>query len=339
MALTSYGEHNLVIEQDYNLRFNEIVVGDPQITISSDTSGNVDVDVNVWYGRKQEETARWRYVGMEYSTAQNAANNIRNALTFQQYSWEFGTYLSGGNLQIGYYKSEQAPRLESDIAVVKNGNGAMYDVVVDAHVTGSDYVTSPGSTTSQNNLQQYLQTLQGWNNYKSGWNVGKSISAAGADNIVLVTAPTRTREFEIAGQDIMPKGGESGLSSVTFPMWYRCTDTYRCQVKYTGMTLNACRNLYTQLNNNNGWYLSVHPYKYEYNSQAKNFNWTQDVSSTTYQCLNEFRSTKGDGNMWTAELDLCQEVQSYTTQPNNVSQWSWPALWSSKIPGLSTYLV
>lgn len=132
MALTSYSANNLVIEEDYNVRFNEILVGDPEVTVEFDLSGNPAMQINSWYRTQQEETARWRWVGMNYDTAQNCANAVRNALTFEKYTWQFGTYLSGTTLLYGYYKDKAAPVLESDVAVVKNGNGSMYDVVVDA---------------------------------------------------------------------------------------------------------------------------------------------------------------------------------------------------------------
>lgn len=187
-------------------------------------------------------------------------------------------------------------------------------------------------------MQTYLNTLTGWNDYPSGWQNGHGISAAGADNLVLVAAPTRTRSFEIAGQDILPIGGEGGLSSVTFPIWYKCTDSYVCQVKYTGMTLAACRSLYSSLNSANGWYYSYHPYVYKYNSQWQETQWQTDNTKTLYQCLNEFKATKGDGNMWTAELNLHVDTYEYTRNPQYASSPNWPQLWRTKIPGLSAYL-
>lgn len=143
MALTSYGAHNLVIEQDYNLRFSEIVAGEPEVTVRTLSGGNPTVSIDTWRRFSQEETARWRYVGMEYNAAKNAADSIRTQLTHSVYEWRFGTYLTGGNLQYGYYKEKQSPVLESDVTVVKNGNGAMYDVLVDAHMTDVNYSTEP----------------------------------------------------------------------------------------------------------------------------------------------------------------------------------------------------
>lgn len=68
MALTSYGAHNLVIEQDYCKKFNTIEVGEPTVTV--ELSGNRPVvQINTWYKTLQEETARFRYIGMNYSTA------------------------------------------------------------------------------------------------------------------------------------------------------------------------------------------------------------------------------------------------------------------------------
>lgn len=161
-----------------------------------------------------------------------------------------------------------------------------------------------------------MNSLDGWSSYPSGWNVGHGISAAGAGNIVIEAAPTRKREFKIAGQDIMPVGGEGGLSSVTFPIWYKCTDTYTCQVKYPGMTLAACRNLRNSLNASNGWWYSYHPYVYKYDASTSAFVWQEDVTKTLYQCQNHYKATKGDGNMWTAELNLYVEIEEYTKNPS-----------------------
>lgn len=336
MALTSWGANNLVIEQDYGIRFNSIEVGQPEVTI--ELSGNQPTaSVKTWWHGMQEETARWRYVGMDYSTAKSCADGLRTALTFSKQVWGFGSYLSGTTLLYGYYSQQNAPQLESDVALEKNGNGEMYDVVVDAKATNdyyssSSHVSLPG--TAQ--LANYLNTVQGWNTYKSGWSNGKSISAASANNLVIVVAPTRTREFEIAGNDIYNPSGTS-LSSITFPIWYKCTDTYRCQLKYTGMTLGACRTLRSTLNNTTGWYLETHPYEYKYDAQWHTFHWEPNTQVTNYQCLNEFKAVKGDGNMWTVELNLHAEDVQYVNNTSYASQWSWPTLWSS-IPGLTAYL-
>lgn len=222
--------------------------------------------------------------------------------------WGYGTYLSANTLLYGYYAERMEPQLHSDVTVVKNGNGAMYDVVVDARVEQEEYSKNGlPSIRSSMPLRSFLYSLNGWSTYPSGWSNGKAMSAATAANIVLEKAPTRLREFEIAGQDIMPVG--DSLSNITFPIWYKCTDTYTCQVKYTGMTLQACRNLYNTLTsvtgfNNTGWYLLTHPYVYTYDPQLSTFNWVEDSSVAQYQCLNEFKATNGGSKMWTAELNL-----------------------------------
>ena len=155
--------------------------------------------------------------------------------------------------------------------------------------------------------------------------------------MTIVQAPSRTRSWEIAGQDIWPEGS-GALSNVSFPIWYRCTDDYRCIVKYEGLTLSACRSFYNSLNTTTGWYLSSHPYKYDYSVPTKTFRWIQDDQHTKWQCLNEFRATKGRGNMWTVELQLHAQVEQYNRNPSYVNNWSWPNVWRNNIPGLSAYL-
>ena len=336
---TSWGSDNLVIENDYNIRFNEIVAGNPEISAEKPQTqgGSPTISVDVWYKLVTEETARWKYVGMDYTTAQSCVSTLKTALTFTTSVWDYGFYVDNGTLLYGYHVDKTAPNLESNITIVKCGDCDMYNVVVDARVKTEYYSKTAGLySQKQTPLANYLGTLNGWNTYPSGWSNGTSQSSASEDNIVLVQAPSVTRQFEIVGSDIF---GASYVDWTTYnlPVWYKCTDTYICQVKYNGLTHGACKNLFNSMNNTSGWYYSYHPYEYKYNSTYKTFNWEEDTNKTIYQCLNDFKTTKLEGNMWTAELSLCVEKYLYTKNPAYTGGFSWPSQWSS-IPGLSQFL-
>jgi hypothetical protein len=75
-GLTSYGSHNIIVLKDYNFTFNEVVAGQPTLYIKihinkSDPSEQTDdtVEISNWYKGTCEESARWKYIGMDYSTA------------------------------------------------------------------------------------------------------------------------------------------------------------------------------------------------------------------------------------------------------------------------------
>ena len=108
-----------------------------------------------------------------------------------------------------------------------------------------------------------MRNLSGWNSSAVPSN-GKYFSSASADNIVLVSAPSYTREFEILGADIttvIPDG--QSLTGYSFPIWYKARTTYCAQVKYVGMTRAACANLFNSLNGTSGWWYAYHPYEYK----------------------------------------------------------------------------
>ena len=97
-------------------------------------------------------------------------------------------------------------------------------------------------------LHNSLTSLDGWNSDTGGWSNGKAISAASPDNITLVTSPSYIDNWEVAGENVMTINA-NGLSGISIDDWYKVTTTYTAAVKYEGMTLAACRNLYSGLNN------------------------------------------------------------------------------------------
>lgn len=200
---STWGANNLVIEQDYSLKFNEIQCGEPELYIEIQPQGSSQsnvVEIVNWYHAEREETASWRYVGMDYTTAMSCANSMRLLLTFSRGMWEWGIYMDNGVVKLGWYTAATTPTLESNVAIIKNGIGDMYDVVVQAKCTGDIYGTTPNLNIhgSVRPLANALQQVAGWNNSPTPTN-GHYFTSASADNIVLVTAPTYNREFEIVG--------------------------------------------------------------------------------------------------------------------------------------------
>lgn len=274
MALNSWGASNLEILQEWNFTFNTVEIGDPCVTV--DIVNNVpSVGIKQWIHSFKVETAKWRWVGMDYDTAMTCANSTRAALTFNKNTWDFGTHLVNGQLAWGYYLGDNPPALMSDVTVEKQGDAELYNVVVNAKHENETYNDNfVSSITAGTPLKSYLNNLDGWRTYQSGWSNGFAQTAAGADNIVLIAAPSRHRSWELAGQDIYPK--KDSLGNITFPKWYKCTDSYTCQVKYNGLTLQAVRNLRDQLNTyetNNGWWYSYHPWRYDYDAQTRTCRW------------------------------------------------------------------
>ena len=336
---TTWDASNLVIEKDYNTRFNEVIVGNPELTIEKPTTTDGDpvLTFSTWYKFQCEETARFKYIGMDYTTAKSCELSLLNGLTFNVPTWEYGPYLSDGKFLFGYHSGNSAPQLHSNVVIEKCDNTDMYNVVVDAKVDSEAFSNSPnlfGSLGTR--LKAYLNSLSGWRTYPSGWSNGKQQNAASANNIVLLRPPTVTRKFDLVGFDIL-KMTYNDLSGFTTPAWYKYTDKYVCQIQYTGMTRTACTTLFNSLNNTAGWYYSYHPWEYVVDYTNNTFKWQEMTSITTYQCLNDFRAIKSDGNMWTAELDLCVEKIGYTLNTSSPPPYSWPTVWN-RIPGLSQYL-
>ena len=278
---TTWGSSNLVIIEDYSVKFNELVCGDPEVYVEIQPEGsqlsNVVKVVN-WYHAIRIERAQWKWIGMDYTTAQSCANQTRLLLTVPKSTWEWGVYMDNGVVKLGWYSAATTPTLESSVSIVKSGNGDMYDVYVQAQVTGDIYGQTPnlnihGSTRPLANI---LQQVAGWRVSVTPTN-GKYFTSASADNIVLVSSPSWTREFEIAGVDysgLVPD--EQSPSGYSFPVWYKVRTTYQCAVKYNGLTRQACTNLFNALNGTTGWWYAYHPY--EYKAQPKQgggieFNW------------------------------------------------------------------
>lgn len=108
------------------------------------------------------------------------------------------------------------------------------------------------------------------------------------------------------------------------------------------MTNAACRSLFNTLNNTNGWYLSYHPWIFDstWNSTTNKWTlgWREDTTTNVYQCLNDFKATEDGSGMFTAELSLHAQRIEMTKTPRTYTPPAYPALWSSKIPGLNKFL-
>ena len=178
-----------------------------------------------------------------------------------------------------------------------------------------------------------------WDNSTTPRN-GTYYSAAYTDNIVLLSAPTYRREFELLGADIttiVPSG--QSITGYSFPLWYKARTTYQAQVKYVGMTRSACRNLFNNLNTTTGWWYAYHPYEYKAVAATGggfSMDWVENTQVTLYQCLNEFTAKPVGGGLWEVELSLTQWDDKYTKNPNETFTPSWPSVWSN-VPGLSNY--
>lgn len=340
--LTSYGAQNFVLLDDYKMRFNSIKVGQPEVAVL--LSGNVaSVQTVTWKRGIMEESCRFSYIGMSYDAAQNCAASMRSLLTFWSPTWIYGDYLSGGNWLLGWHHGFETPKLESGITVQRHGSGCMYDVVVDARYTAEEYTTGgyAGAATSQL-LRSTLAYIPGFNS--SPPLSGTHFDTAGADNIVLVSAPQRRIDFELVGQDIYTTKKETSISgwSLTSGDWYRATIDSTCQVRYEGMTRSACQSLYNSLNRQDGWYLSSHPWElsayFTPNTTQLNIGWVKNENVRSWQCLNDYTATEGDGGMFAAELTLHATEEDMTNNPHTYTPPSaWPGIWN-KIPGLSAYL-
>ena len=121
-TLTSYGAHNLVVTRDYSFRFNQIESGEPELYVKIQPTGSSEeniVDVKTWYMAESVESAGFKYVGMDYTTAKTCANSLRSSLRTSTYVWEWGTHYDSttGAIELGWYKAASTPTLESNISV------------------------------------------------------------------------------------------------------------------------------------------------------------------------------------------------------------------------------
>lgn len=132
----------------------------------------------------------------------------------------------------------------------------MYDVIVDARAETENYVTRGDPVGNGAPLGNKLNSIAGYGN--SPVLSGEHFDAAGADNIVIVNAPTRTTQFELVGEDIYTTRVSSDLSvHLVKSNWYKATTDFYAQVQYQGMTRAACKSLYNSLavKSSSGWYL------------------------------------------------------------------------------------
>jgi hypothetical protein len=191
---------------------------------------------------------------------------------------------------------------------------------------------------SERPLHDTLVEIDGWNADTGAWEKGVSIQAAGPENIQLVDAPSYTDDWELVGEDVITISANS-LSGISLDNWYKVTTTYTAAVKYEGMTLAACRNLYNSLNSqNNGWYLTSNPWVLSAHQvdDAWKIEWLQDFDTTVYQCLNRATMQRTGGKMWSVELQLQAKKEKMMKSGSSVTH-SWPGVWS-RVPGMYKFL-
>lgn len=259
--LTTYSATNFVLEGDYNLRCNQIECGLPSVSVEVDGQGNKQVVIAQWWRAMIEEVASFRYIGMTYSAAQACATAMRSRFTFNQPRWDYGFYVEDNELLFGWHKGTSTPVLESEVRLEKQGNSRMYSVVVNAKCTTENY--DKGGRALDLSVRPLQTALSGLPGFTSSTTLhGEHFDAAGADNISILVAPTNTTKFELVAENLLTKSAAE--DTLTISNWYKATTDQYAQVKYEGMTRNACLNLYTALNNtSSGWYLSFHPWKYQ----------------------------------------------------------------------------
>lgn len=277
---------------------------------------------------------------MNYQTAQNCATAMRQTLTYTKYPWLYGSYLSGHDMLYGWYKGVGTPTLDSSVTVQKHGTGCMYDVVVDAHAEYENYTTDGDPTGGDAPLGNKLNSIAGYST--SPQLSGEYFDAAGADNIVMVNAPTRTTKFELVAEDITTTRISSDLSvQYVKSNWYRATTDFYTQVQYQGMTRAACKSLYNSLavKSSSGWYLSSNPWVLSawFDHSNLHIEWRQKPDVTIWQCLNDYTAREDESGMFTAELMLHSQQVEMTDSPQSYTAPSWPAAWNN-VPALTDYL-
>ena len=338
--LTSYGANNFVLLDDYKMKFNSLDVGQPEVAVLL-SGDSATVSCVTWKRGVMEESMRFKYIGMDYDTAQDCVDSMRSKFTYSKAPWLFGDYISAGNWLYGWHQGVGTPTLDSNITIQKHGNGCMYDVVVEGHTNLENYtVNGYSSLTANRPLANVLTSIPG---YTSNPTLsGQHFNAAGTDNITLVNAPTRNVTFELVGENVYTTKVSSDLSvSLVSNNWYRATIDSYAQVKYEGMTKAACKSLFNSLNSTNGWFSQSHPWVlsawFTTGTAQLNINWVQDQSVTSWQCLNDYKATEDDSGMFTAELMLHGQEIQMTTTPSALTSFNWPSVWS-RVPGLSGFL-
>lgn len=341
---SSYDSTNFVLLDDYKLKFNSLDAGQPEVAVllSGDTP---TLSCVTWKRGVLEESIRFKYIGMDYDTAQDCANAMRSLLIYQKSPWVYGVYLSGDNMLYGWHQGTGTPTLDSEIALQKNGTGCMYDVVVEGRTNYENYTANSFTTlTSYRPLGSVLNSIPGYTS--NPVLSGEHFDSAGADNITLVNAPTRKVTFELVGENIYTTKISSDMKvHLVSDNWYRATIDSYAQVKYEGMTKAACKSLFNSLNSTAGWYAQIHPWvlsawftQGQTSSTVQlNINWREDTSVTSWQCLNDYKATQDDSGLFTAELMLHSQETKMTSTPNSLTSFNWPSVWS-RVPGFSQYL-
>ena len=337
--LTTYGADNFILLDDYKLKCNSLDAGQPEVAVLL-SGANPSVQVVTWKRGITEESLRFKYVGMDYETAQDCADALRDSLTYTKYPWQFGAYLSGQTMLYGWHRGVGTPTLDSSVTVQKHGTGCMYDVVVDARAETENYTAGGDPVGGGAPLAGKLNGIAGYS--ASHVLSGAHFDAAGAGNIVLVNAPTRTTQFELVGEDIYTTRISSDLSvRLVKSNWYRATTDFYAQVQYQGMTRAACKSLYNALaqKNSGGWYLPSHPWELSawFDDGDLHIEWRQNPDVTTWQCLNDYSAREDESGMCTAELMLHSQQIEMTDDPQSYEPPDWPAAWSN-VPALTNYL-
>lgn len=199
---TSYDASNFVLTQDYSFKFNQLDVGKPEVVAQYDPqTQQTTVQSKVWKRAIMEETAGFKYIGMDYATAKACSNSLRSSLTLPVYEWEFGWYIENNIFQYGWHTSYSTPTLESEIRVEQR-SGCMYDVVVNAKCVSTNYSTAANATSiGSRPLYSAVSSIPGWSSTITLH--GRHFDAASASNISLVVAPTQNVTFELVGQNIV----------------------------------------------------------------------------------------------------------------------------------------
>lgn len=340
--LTSYSSKNFVLVDDYSYRCNQIDSGEPIVAVELSTTSSTPperkpvVTITQWWRATIEETASFKYIGMDYSTAKDCADAMRSLFTFTSYPWVYSEYLSGDYLLYGWHKGTGTPTLESEISLEKHDNGCMYDVVVNAKCTTINYDKGANALDLNDRpLANAIDDVPGWDSTHQL--SGHHFDAAGSSNIALLVAPTYKTKFELVGQQVVTTN-KTNLSGFSIDDWYKATTDWQAQIKYEGMTKTACRTLFNSLNSTTGWYLSSNPWEYFYDIQTSSLGWHPNTEITQWQCLNQYKATENEGGMFTAELTLHAQLINMTKDPAHFTTPSYPSFWRTRIPGLSSFL-
>ena len=331
---------------DYKMRLNSLDVGQPEVAVVLSGDGEPTVTFVTWKRGVMHESCRFKYVGMDFDTAQDCADAMRSRFQYTKPTWQYGLYVEGGDILYGWHQGAQLPSMDTNVTVQKHGTGCMYDVLVDAQAeietyTRGGYADAAGTRP----VHDALTAVPGWSDAEPLSN-GVHFNAAGADNITLVNSPSRNVSYELVAEDLYTtRISSDGEVHLVKDNWYRRTVDSYAQVKYEGLTKAACRSLYSSLAtfNSGGWYGQQHPWElsawFEQGQTSSDWQlhieWRPNYGVTSWQCLNDYTARQGDGGLWTAELMLHSQQVSMTTSADN--SYRWPQEWNN-VPGLAAYL-